>query len=128
MAGNHTYSGSATEDIWFDLGSINGGYNLASGWSDEDGDEQLYAQLTPVRTARAPGDTIIGAQFQYGGTTVTYSGTPLNIPVSRVRTRCNSSRQPMFPAALSLSRCRPIQSTPIPTQEPRSVTYPVRQR
>ncbi|MCB2076217.1 MAG: tandem-95 repeat protein [Novosphingobium sp.] len=86
MAGDHTYTGSWAEDTPFDLGAENSGYQLASGWADEDSDgsEELFAQLTPVLTGGAPGDSMIGAQFQYGSTTLTYTGTPLNIPVSEL--------------------------------------------
>ena len=84
----HAYiSSHGYEDAWFALGT-DGSFKLADGWSDSDGDETLYAVLTPTLQSTDPGDTVIGTQFRYstdGGTswvTQAYIGDPIWVPAA----------------------------------------------
>ncbi|MGE4409963.1 MAG: beta strand repeat-containing protein [Sphingobium sp.] len=93
MTDGHSYGATGgQEDAWFTLGT-EGAFNLSSGWSDQDGDETLYARLTPVLVIGDGGvDSASGSQFRYssdgGGTwtTVTYGGSPVNIPLAHLDT------------------------------------------
>ncbi|WP_225783760.1 DUF5801 repeats-in-toxin domain-containing protein [Xenophilus sp. Marseille-Q4582] len=93
MTAGHTYATTGLEDSWFELGT-EGGFHLASGWSNEDGDEFTFAVLTPVLVpgSSAPGDEVIGAEFRYstdGGetwVTQTYTDTGLWVPTQYLDT------------------------------------------
>lgn len=86
MTPGHLYTTAGAEDAWFTLGT-EGAFNLEAGWSDQDGDEQVYARLTPELVAGDGGASdAIGSQFRYVGeggelVTVTYTGSPVDIPV-----------------------------------------------
>ncbi|WP_114953922.1 Ig-like domain-containing protein [Sphingosinicella terrae] len=97
MPGSHAYGTAGQEDAWFTLGT-DGGFDLGSGWSDQDTDEAVYARLTPELISGDGGaGNAIGSQFRYstngdtsegGGAwvVVTYSGTPVDIPVEYLST------------------------------------------
>ncbi|MXP41917.1 tandem-95 repeat protein [Altererythrobacter soli] len=97
MTAGHVYATAGEEDAWFTLGT-EGGFNLGTGWSNQDINEQVFARLTPELISGDGGaDNAIGAQFRYstngdtsegGGAwvTVTYAGTPVDIPVAYLNT------------------------------------------
>ncbi|MCK6404731.1 MAG: retention module-containing protein [Rhodocyclaceae bacterium] len=86
MNGSFNYSTAGAEDQWFALATD--GFNFRSPWTnqDADGSERTFALVTPVLS----GGSAIGSQFQYtlGGvtTTLTYTGTPLQIPMDALGT------------------------------------------
>jgi T1SS-143 domain-containing protein len=98
MTPGHDYGLAAPgeEDSWFNLGS-DGAFSLGDGWSNQD-DEETFARLTPELVAGDGGAAnAIGSQFRYstnGDTTegggawvaVTYSGSPVDIPVEYLDT------------------------------------------
>ena len=79
------YDVDGREDEWFDLNSdgTGGAFALADGWSVEDGDETLFALMTPTVEGA---ESAVGAQFRWveDGTavTATFAGAPVRIPVS----------------------------------------------
>ncbi|HEY4547687.1 MAG TPA: Ig-like domain-containing protein [Pedomonas sp.] len=97
MTAGHSYTSAGAEDTWFTLGTASG-FNLKDGWSNQDGDEQLFARLTPELIAGDGGASDAkGAQFRYstngdtsenGGAwvTVPYNGTAVNIPAAYLDT------------------------------------------
>jgi VCBS repeat-containing protein len=86
MNGDFVYTSQGKEDEWFTLNKD--GFDLKSPWSnqDADGSETTYALLTPV----LGGSSAIGSQFKYtdgsGEHTLTYTGTPVRIPVAALDT------------------------------------------
>jgi T1SS-143 domain-containing protein len=101
MTPGHAYTTAGEEDAWFTLG-VEGGFNLEAGWSNQDGDEQTYARLTPELVAGDGGsNSAIGSQFRYVNdegdwVTATYTGAPIDIPLAYLDTL-----QFMAPANLS---------------------------
>ncbi|RXZ65503.1 Ig-like domain-containing protein [Pelagerythrobacter rhizovicinus] len=91
MTPGHAYTTVGAEDAWFTLGT-EGGFNLEAGWSDQDADEQVFARLTPELIAGDGGSSsAIGSQFRYmdgegDWVTVTYAGSPVDIPVEYLDT------------------------------------------
>ncbi|MHB0819562.1 T1SS-143 repeat domain-containing protein [Stutzerimonas stutzeri] len=94
---SHLYTTEGAEDTWFVLGQ-EGAFNLKTGWSNEDGDEETYALLTPRLIF---GDDLAeakGSQFRFstngdmtenGGAweTRTFDGTtPVEIPAQYLDT------------------------------------------
>lgn len=93
MMGSHNYSTSMREDVPFDLNSE--GFNLKVGWSNQDQDqgpsgslyERTYAYLKPeILEWQGVENSANGSKFFYtdaSGTvrTVTFSGTPVRVPV-----------------------------------------------
>ncbi|VCU69261.1 Putative mono-oxygenase ydhR [Pigmentiphaga humi] len=92
MTLGHTYGAgvSGTEDQWFALNQD--GFDLKAGWSNQDGDEAVYALLTPVLVTGVSGEQAIGAEFRYstdGGIswiTLAYDGDPVEIPMAYLDT------------------------------------------
>ena len=86
MNANFNYTTAGAEDQWFALATD--GFDFRTPWTnqDADGSERTFALLTPVLS----GGLAIGSQFQYtlGGvtTTLTYTGTPLQIPMDALGT------------------------------------------
>src|SRR5690606_23848962 len=92
MTPGHVYTTAGAEDSWYTLG-IEGGFNLAEGWSNQDGTdeggrEETFADLTPILTSEPQeGDTVIGSTFRYtdgdGGThELVYTGPgSVRVPV-----------------------------------------------
>ena len=91
MTPGHAYTVAGEEDTWYTLG-IDDGFNLGTGWSNEDdvnngGLEQTFAELTPVLTAQDdPSYSVIGTTFRYhdgsGVVEVVYTGPgSVRIPV-----------------------------------------------
>ena len=86
MNASFNYTTAGAEDQWFALSSD--GFDFRTPWTnqDADGSERTFALLTPVLS----GGSAIGSQFQYtlGGvtTTLTYTGTPLQIPMDALGT------------------------------------------
>jgi VCBS repeat-containing protein len=79
------YVSAGQEDQWFAL--KRDGFDLKAGWTNQDSDEQTFALLTPVLS----GGSALGSLFSYvdgGGVThtLTYTGTPLQIPMSALDT------------------------------------------
>ena len=83
MNGDHDYTVTATEDVWFDMSQE----TALDGWNnqDQDGSEQTFALFTPTLTD-ASGNSVsaIGSQFQYndgtGLITKTFNGNAVEIP------------------------------------------------
>jgi len=83
MSGDHDYTVTATEDVWFDMSQE----AALDGWNnqDQDGSEQTLALFTPTLTD-ASGDPVsaLGSQFQYndgtGLITKTFNGDAVEIP------------------------------------------------
>ncbi|MFC4298941.1 Ig-like domain-containing protein [Castellaniella hirudinis] len=90
MTGGHDYTTPGEEDAWFKLGQ-EGGFDLKTGWSNEDPGEKTYASLTPVLKA-GDGDlpNAIGSQFKWTDTDgehiATYTGDPILVPVDALST------------------------------------------
>ena len=86
MNASFNYSTAGAEDGWFALATD--GFDFRTPWTnqDADGSERTFALVTPVLS----GGSAIGSQFQYtlGGvtTTLTYTGTPLQIPMDALGT------------------------------------------
>jgi T1SS-143 domain-containing protein len=89
MTGGHTYTTAGAEDTWYTLGTESG-FNLANGWTNQDADELTYAHLTPELVSGDSYATVIGSQFKWtdsdGEHTATYTGTPIDVPVSALST------------------------------------------
>ncbi|RKG31655.1 hypothetical protein D7V21_13335, partial [Acinetobacter guerrae] len=89
MTAGHTYTAAGAEDTWYTLGTENG-FNLANGWTNQDADETTFARLTPVLDSGDSYATVIGSQFKWTVSgvdyTETYTGTPIDIPVSALST------------------------------------------
>lgn len=84
MNGDHTYTTHAQEDSWFALDDT-GTFDLKGPWSNQDPDEQTFAQLTPQ------GSLVNGSQFRYTDSasvvhTLTFVGTPVEIPMAYLDT------------------------------------------
>ncbi len=89
MNPDHTYTTPGLEDTWYALAdnfNTEDGNSLESYWSnqDSDGSEETFAVLVPVLNGGA--DSANGSMFQYTDssgtvTTLTYNGTPLEIPM-----------------------------------------------
>ena len=86
MNASFSYTTAGAEDQWFALST--NGFDFRTPWTnqDADGSERTFALVTPVLS----GGSAIGSQFQYtlGGvtTTLTYTGTPLQIPMDALGT------------------------------------------
>ncbi|HAY5017952.1 TPA: hypothetical protein J0A02_004527, partial [Escherichia coli] len=89
MTDGHSYTTAGAEDTWYTLG-IESGFNLANGWTNQDADELTYAHLTPELVSEDSYATVIGSQFKWtdsdGEYTATYTGTPIDVPVSALST------------------------------------------
>ena len=89
MTGGHTYTTAGAEDTWYALGTENG-FKLADDWTNQDADELTYAHLTPELDSGDSYATVIGSQFKWtdsdGEHTATYTGTPIDVPVSALST------------------------------------------
>ena len=89
MTAGHTYTTAGAEDTWYALGTENG-FKLADDWTNQDADELTYAHLTPELVSGDSYATVIGSQFKWtdsdGEHTATYTGTPIDVPVSALST------------------------------------------
>ncbi len=97
MHGNEDYEGQpGKEDEWFALGTDTtdatntGGVTLSDDWNNEDGDEFLYAVLTPSLSDAGPGDTVNGTTFRFHDGSEwherTYNGEAVWVPVAYLDT------------------------------------------
>nr|WP_241264572.1 Ig-like domain-containing protein [Marinobacter daepoensis] len=86
MTPGHDYTTPGEEDVPFNLGLENG-FSLEAGWANQDGDEAVFARVTPKLIDENGHETDgLGSRFEYtdgSGKTVslTFTGDPLDIPV-----------------------------------------------
>lgn len=88
MTVGRAYTTQGKEDEWFKLGE-EGTFKLSTGWANQDGDEEVFARLTPTLVA---GDgtfaNAVGSQFQWTEKgepkTATWSseGTIIDVPLA----------------------------------------------